>query len=75
MQRHRPSRSLAVNSPGLPACADTAVISENVYLFAASESLATGVRALIDRPALAKALKLNADQLITLAQGVGFPKK
>jgi len=55
--------------------ADTAVISENVYLFAASESLATGVRALIDRPALAKALKLNADQLITLAQGVGFSKK
>ena len=55
--------------------ADTAFVSENVYLFAASESLATGVRASIDRPALAKALKLNAGQSITLAQCVGFPMK
>lgn len=54
--------------------ADTAFISENVYLFAASESLATGVRANIDRPALAKALMLNTGQSITLAQSVGFPK-
>ncbi|HXW63498.1 MAG TPA: SagB/ThcOx family dehydrogenase [Burkholderiaceae bacterium] len=55
--------------------ADTAFISQNVYLFAASEGLATGVRALIDRPALAKALKLSDSQTITLAQSVGFPKK
>jgi SagB-type dehydrogenase family enzyme len=54
--------------------ADTAFISENVYIFAASEGLATGVRASIDREALGKALKLNADQEITLAQCVGFPK-
>ena len=40
--------------------ADTAFISENVYLFAASENLATGVRAMINRPALAQALKLDA---------------
>jgi hypothetical protein len=31
--------------------ADTAVIAQNVYLFAASEGLATGIRALVDRPA------------------------
>jgi nitroreductase len=55
--------------------ADTAFISQNVYLFAASEGLATGVRANIDRPALAKALRLNADQSITLAQRIGFPKQ
>jgi len=55
--------------------ADTAFISQNVYLFAASEGLATGVREMIDRPALAKALKLSADQTVTLAQGVGFPKR
>jgi len=54
--------------------ADTAFISENVYLFAASEGLATGVRANVDRRALAKALLLKADQSITLAQSVGFPK-
>jgi nitroreductase len=55
--------------------ADTAVISENVYLFAASEGLATGIRALVDRPPLAKALKLSDSQSIIMAQCVGFPKK
>jgi nitroreductase len=57
------------------AYADAAFISQNVYLFCASEGLATGVRAMIDRPALAKALKLRDTQTIALAQSVGFPKK
>jgi len=57
------------------APADTGFISQNVYLFCASEGLVTGVRAMIDRPALAKALKLRADQKIVLAQSVGFPRK
>jgi nitroreductase len=55
--------------------ANTAAISVNVYLFAASEGLATGIRALVDRPAPAKALKLGDSQSITMAQCVGFPKK
>ena len=50
-------------------------ISQNVYLFCASEGLATGVRASIDRPALAKELKLRPDQKIILAHSVGYPKK
>jgi nitroreductase len=57
------------------AYADAAFISENVYLFCASEGLATGVRAMLDRPALAKALKLRADQMIVMAQCVGLPKR
>jgi nitroreductase len=57
------------------AWADTAFISQNVYLFCASEGLATGVRAMVDRPALAKALKLRDSQLVTFAQSVGFPKR
>jgi nitroreductase len=56
------------------AWADTGYISQNVYLFCASEGLVTGVRALIDRPALAKEMRLGPDQRITLAQSVGFPK-
>jgi nitroreductase len=56
------------------AWADTAFISQNVYLFCASEGLATGVRAMVDRPSLAKALKLGPSQIITLAQCVGHPK-
>ncbi len=55
--------------------ADTGVIAENVYLFCAAEGLATVLRAMIDRPALAKAMKLRADQVITLSQSVGYPKK
>jgi nitroreductase len=55
--------------------ADTGLISENVYLFCASEGLATVVRASIDGDALAKELKLRPDQKIILAQSVGYPKK
>jgi nitroreductase len=57
------------------AWADAAFISQNVYLYCASEGLATGVRAMVDRPALAKALKLGSSQVIAFAQSVGFPKK
>ncbi len=59
----------------LYAAADTGFISENVYLYCASTGLATVVRAYIDKPALAKAMKLRADQKIILAQSVGYPKR
>ena len=55
--------------------ADTAFLAQNVYLFCASEKLEVVVRGSIDRPALAKIMKLRPDQKITLAQSVGFPKK
>lgn len=57
------------------AWGDAAFVSQNVYLFCASEGLATGVRAMIDRPPLAKALKLADNQIIVFAQCVGYPKK
>jgi nitroreductase len=50
-------------------------ISQNVYLYCASEGLATVVRAWIDRPALSKAMELRPDQKIILGQPVGYPKK
>jgi nitroreductase len=50
-------------------------ISENVYLYCASEGLATVVRAYVDIPALSKAMKLRPDQKIILAQSVGYPPK
>jgi nitroreductase len=55
--------------------ADVGFIAENVYLYCASEGLATVVRGSIDRPALAKAMHLRDDQRIVLAQSVGYPKK
>ncbi|HTY25079.1 MAG TPA: SagB/ThcOx family dehydrogenase [Desulfomonilaceae bacterium] len=56
------------------AFADTGFISENVYLYCASERLATVVRALIDRDKLAAIMKLRPEQKITLAQSVGLPQ-
>ncbi len=53
--------------------ADSAFMSQNVYLFCASEGLATVVRAMVDREALAKALGLSGKQRVTLAQTVGYP--
>jgi nitroreductase len=57
------------------SAADTGFIAQNVYLFCASEGLATVVRANIDRPTLGKTMKLGPDQRITLSQTVGYPKK
>ena len=55
--------------------ADTGFISQNVYLFCASEGLVTVVRGLLDRPVLAKVMKLRPGQKIILTQSVGYPKK
>jgi SagB-type dehydrogenase family enzyme len=53
----------------------TGFISQNVYLFCASEGLSTVVRGLIDPETMAKVMKLRPEQHITLAQSVGYPKK
>ncbi len=55
--------------------ADAGFIGQNVYLFCASENLATVVRGSIDRVALAKKMRLRPEQKIILAQTVGYPKK
>ena len=58
----------------LYAGADTGFISQNIYLFCASEGLATVVRGMIgDKKALAEALKLSEGKRIILAQTVGYP--
>ena len=49
-------------------------IAQNVYLFAASNDLATVIRAWIDRAAIADALGLTHDQQVLLSQTVGYPK-
>ncbi|MGT2431443.1 nitroreductase family protein [Cupriavidus basilensis] len=51
---------------------DTGYISQNVYLFCASAGLATVARGLLDRRAMAGAMRLDADQRVVLAQSVGF---
>ncbi|MFB3903498.1 MAG: SagB/ThcOx family dehydrogenase [Acidobacteriota bacterium] len=48
-------------------------ISQNAYLYCASEGLATVVRAMVERDALAGSLHLRPEQKIVLAQTVGYP--
>jgi len=55
------------------SAADTGFISQNVYLYCASEGLATVVRGWVDKSTLRKAMKLRPDQKIILAQTVGYP--
>lgn len=50
-------------------------ISQNVYLFCASEGLATVVRGWVDKDLLPAKLQLKPSQKIILAQTVGFPKE
>lgn len=57
------------------AATDTGFISQNVYLFCASEGLGTVVRGSLDKEALAKSMKLSDHQKIVLAQSVGYPKE
>ena len=56
------------------SAANTGFIGQNVYLFCASEGLATGVRGLIDREKLGQKMGLRPEQHIVLAQSVGYPK-
>lgn len=56
------------------AAVDTGFISQNVYLFCASSGLATVVRGWVNKQALAQAMKLRPEQMIILAQTVGYPK-
>ena len=65
---------LSVQDADFYAGTDTGFVSQNVYLFCASSGLATVVRGFVDKPALAKAIKLRPEQKIILAQTVGYPK-
>jgi len=53
---------------------DTGFISQNVYLFCASEDLATVVLGYVDKPLLEKKMRLNKDQRVILTQPVGYRK-
>jgi nitroreductase len=55
--------------------AGVGAIFQNVYLFCASEGLACIVRAMVDKDAIVKELKLRPDQKVLLAQTVAYFKK
>ena len=47
-------------------------ISQNVYLYCASQQLNTVVRAMVDREALQELMKLRPEQHVVVAQSVGY---
>lgn len=55
--------------------ANAGYISQNIYLFCASEGLATVARGSVSKEELGKLLNLSENQLIVLAQSVGYPAK
>jgi SagB-type dehydrogenase family enzyme len=57
------------------AFSHTGYISQNVYLYCASEGLATIVRLRFDKPSLEKKMKLRPEQYAVLVQSVAYPKK
>ena len=67
-------QDVSVEERHLYASADACFIGQNVYLFSASEGLATVFRGAVDKQALAKAMHLAPDQFVTFAQTVGYPK-
>jgi SagB-type dehydrogenase family enzyme len=60
---------------GFYSATDAGFISQNVYLYCASEGLGTVVRGSLDREKLRKVMRLKSNQKIILAQTVGYPGK
>jgi nitroreductase len=58
----------------LYASVDIGFIGQNVYLFCASEGLATVFRGSVDGAKLARTLQLPEGQFVTFAQTVGYPR-
>jgi len=58
----------------LYASVDTGFIGQNVYLFCASEGLATVFRGAVDTKKLGQIMQLEQAQFVTFAQTVGYPK-
>ena len=58
----------------LYASVDTGFIGQNVYLFCASEGLATVFRGAVDYAKLDRTMQLGKDQFVTFAQTVGYPR-
>jgi nitroreductase len=66
-------RDISANEGRLYASVDSGFIGQNVYLFCASEGLATVFRGAVDYEKLNRIMQLGTDQFVTFAQTVGYP--
>jgi nitroreductase len=67
-------QDVAAEERRLYASVDAGFIGQNVYLFCASEGLATVFRAAIDYEKLNRAMQLGEGQFVTFAQTVGYQR-
>ncbi len=67
-------QDISAEDQRLYASVDTGFIGQNVYLFCASEGLATVFRGAVNYQTLTKTMKLGGGQFVTFAQTVGHPK-
>ena len=67
-------RDVSAEDRRLYASVDAGFIGQNVYLYCASEGLATVFRGAVDTGKLGAALRLDAGSFVTFAQTVGYPK-
>ena len=67
-------QDIAAEERRLYASVDSGFIGQNVYLFCASEGLATVFRGAVDYGNLNEAMQLSAGQFVTFAQTVGYPQ-
>ncbi|MGE5279123.1 MAG: SagB/ThcOx family dehydrogenase [Deltaproteobacteria bacterium] len=69
---HRKMTGTTVDEKEFYGATDAAFISQNVYLYCASEGLATVVLGSFNRLDLTRAMRLDAAETVVLAQPVGY---
>lgn len=67
-------REVPAEARRLFASVDTGFIGQNVYLYCASEGLATVFRGSLDHDKLKQTMALGRDEFVTFAQSVGYPR-
>jgi Nitroreductase family len=67
-------KDLSAEERRLYASVDAGFIGENVYLYCASEGLASVFRGAVDYRTCTAALRLPEEQFVTFAQTVGYPR-
>ena len=67
-------QDIAPQERRLYASVDTGFIGQNVYLFCASEGLATVFRGAVDYAKLDQTMHLGKEEFVTFAQTVGYPR-
>jgi nitroreductase len=67
-------KDISAEERRLYSSVDAAFAGQNVYLYCASEGLATVFRGAVDHDRLNQAMRLGEGQFVTFAQTVGYPR-